>query len=94
MNKPIFRLLDEKGRLLIPQSIRESTGIEKGDVVTISAGQGVVVVKKAIVLEGDRMTPGAKRAYLEAMLREMPADGLAEFLELAAHLNQEKNRSR
>jgi bifunctional DNA-binding transcriptional regulator/antitoxin component of YhaV-PrlF toxin-antitoxin module len=36
MKKPVYKLLDEKGRVLIPLEMRQKAEIEKGDVVEFS----------------------------------------------------------
>lgn len=89
MNKPIFKLVDDKGRILIPKPIRASLGIAAGDVAAITAERGAVIIKKAIVLDDQRMPPEAKQAYAETVIRELPPDKLAEVLELAVRLLKE-----
>lgn len=93
MSKPINKIVDAKGRIHLPTSLRQSLGIESGDVVTITAGGGSIRIKKAIVMDGSgTISQEAKEAYAETVLREMPADKLARFLELAAKLNQENKK--
>ena len=33
MKKPVYKLLDEKGRVLIPLEMRQKAEIEKGDIL-------------------------------------------------------------
>ena len=89
MSKPVFKIIDAKGRVTIPKEMRESSGIASGDVVTIIRGRGSIVVKKAFVLEEDKMSLSAKEAYAQAVLRELPQDRLVVLLELAVRLLQE-----
>jgi len=84
MNKPVFKVLDDKGRLAIPKAVRDNTGIAKGDVVAITSDRGRVIVKKAIVLEDGKMPLPAKEAYAEAILRELDSGSLSRLMELAA----------
>ena len=90
MNKPVFKIVDDKGRVLIPAQLRTALGIEKGDVVGITTGKGTILVKKAIVLEDNKMTPEAKVCYVQAAVREMDHSALTNLLELAVKLLQEK----
>jgi AbrB family looped-hinge helix DNA binding protein len=45
------RRIDEKGRVTIPQSIRESLGIEPGEEVTVSTEEGRVVIRPRVSRE-------------------------------------------
>ena len=36
MKKPVYKLLDEKGRVLIPLEMRQKAEIEKGDILKVS----------------------------------------------------------
>ena len=86
MEQPIFKILDDKGRVLVPQEIRSSLGLSKGDVVALRTEAGRLTVKKAVVVEGAHMPPAAKKAYVESALREFNGEQLAELLALIAQL--------
>ncbi|WP_123536114.1 AbrB/MazE/SpoVT family DNA-binding domain-containing protein [Halosimplex salinum] len=45
------RRVDEKGRVTIPQSVRESLGIEPGEEVTVSVDDGSVVIRPRVTRE-------------------------------------------
>jgi len=90
MGKPVFKIIDAKGRVTIPKAVRENSGIASGDVVTIIRGRGSIVVKKAFVLEEDKLSLSAKEAYAQAVLRELPQERLVVLLELAVRLLQEE----
>ena len=89
MNKPIFKIVDNRGRITIPKAARENVGIANGDVVAITVGRGSITVKKAIVLEDHKMPMDAKIAYAETIAREMSEEALTDLLELAVRLLQE-----
>ena len=36
MKKPVYKLLDEKGRILIPKEFRQMAELESGDIVKLS----------------------------------------------------------
>ena len=38
MSKPMYRLVDGKGRVLIPKSMREAAKLEYGDIVCLGTG--------------------------------------------------------
>jgi AbrB family looped-hinge helix DNA binding protein len=45
------RRVDEKGRVTLPQSIRESLGIEAGEEVTVELDDGEVVIRPQVTRE-------------------------------------------
>lgn len=40
MKKPVYKLLDEKGRVLIPLEMRQKAEMEKGDILKVSINSG------------------------------------------------------
>ena len=40
MSKPIYKLVDSKGRVLIPKALRETAHMEYGDIVRIGLSSG------------------------------------------------------
>ena len=93
MSKPVYKIVDDRGRITIPAPVRASLGIASGDVVAITAGRGSITVKKAIVFDGSGGMPmAAKEAYVETVMREMPPDKLTGLLELAVRLLQDHNK--
>lgn len=72
--KPIYKIMDGKGRLLIPKELRTASGMDYGDIVRLSIQQGVVTVKKAELIEVGDQSPEAVEAFVRAAIREMPED--------------------
>ena len=44
MSKPMYRLVDGKGRVLIPKSMREAAKLEYGDIVCLGMAGGKIPV--------------------------------------------------
>ena len=86
MEHSIFKILDDKGRVLVPQEIRSSLGLSKGDVVALRVNSGHLTIKKAIIVDGEHMPLSAKRVYVESALRDFNGEDLAELLVLIAQL--------
>ena len=42
MSKPMYRLVDGKGRVLIPKSMREAAKLEYGDIVCLGMAGGKI----------------------------------------------------
>ena len=63
MEKRIYKLMDAKGRVLIPKELRVETGIGYGDIVALEIADGKVTLRKVTVIEpGD---PGDGRSICE-----------------------------
>jgi len=90
MEQPIYKIIDDKGRVLVPQEMRTALGMSKGDIVALRADGGRLTVKKAVVVDGTHMPPKAKLAYVEAALREFDGEQLGDILVLSAKLLREK----
>ena len=72
MNKPIYRLVDCKGRVLIPKFLRESLELDCGDFVKlIPANSGISVEKVHLIEVGDK-SPEAVEAFVKAAIGRMP----------------------
>ena len=50
-NKSIYKLVDGKGRVLIPKSLRDAAKLEYGDIVRLGLTDGKVTVRKVDVVE-------------------------------------------
>ena len=70
--KPIYKIVDGKGRILIPKELRSSSGMDYGDIVKLSIHQGIVSVKKVDLIEVGDQSPEAVEAFIHAAIREMP----------------------
>lgn len=72
--KPIYKIVDGKGRILIPKEMREAARMGYGDIVRLSIQQGVVTAKKVELIEVGDQSPEAVEAFVHAAIREMPED--------------------
>lgn len=90
MGKPIYKLVDGKGRILIPKSLRDATGIEYGDIVRLGIADGRVTVCKVDIVEAGDQSPEAVEAYVRAALKSMPDSTRLELLGELSSLLQKK----
>lgn len=80
MSKPIYKLLDGKGRVLIPKSLRDAARIEYGDIVRLGIANGRVTVCKVDIVEAGDQSPEAVEAYVRAAFKSMPDNTRLELL--------------
>ena len=71
-NKPLYKLVDGKGRVLIPKALRDTAKMEYGDIVRLGLAEGKVTVSKVDVVEVGDQSPEAVEAYVRAAFKSMP----------------------
>ncbi len=74
MKKPVYKLVDEKGRVLLPKELRIAAGIGCGDIVSLGVENGRVTVRKVTIVEVGDQSKEAVEAYVRAAIRTMPDD--------------------
>lgn len=90
-NKPIYKLVDSKGRILIPKELRTAAGMDYGDIVRLGVSNGKVSVLKVDIIEVGDQSPEAVEAYVRAAFKTMPDDTrLSLIAELTELLKQKK----
>lgn len=72
MSKPMYRLVDGKGRVLIPKSMREAAKLEYGDIVCLGMAGGKITVRKVEIIEVGDQSPEAVEAYVRTAFQFMP----------------------
>lgn len=70
--KPIYKIMDGKGRVLIPKELRVASGMDYGDIVKVGINQGTVSVKKVDLIEVGDQSPEAVEAFVRAAIKGMP----------------------
>lgn len=72
--KPIYKILDDKGRVLIPKALRAAAEMEHGDIVRLGIQKGVITAKKVDLIEIGDQSPEAVEAFVRAAIRDMPEE--------------------
>lgn len=88
--KPIYKLVDGKGRVLIPKSLRDAAKMEYGDIVRLGLIEGRVTIRKVDVVEAGDQSPEAVEAYVRAAFKSMPDLVRLELIGELSALLQEK----
>ena len=71
MKKPVYKLLDEKGRVLIPLEMRQKVELEKGDIVKVTISSGKIVLSKVDIVEAGKQDAETVEAYVHAAVKTM-----------------------
>lgn len=88
--KPVYKLLDEKGRILIPKEFRQMAELESGDIVKLSVSSGKIMVSKVDIVEMGSQDPQAVEAYINAAVKHMsPAKQVALAARILKFAQQE-----
>ena len=89
--KPIYKLMDSKGRVLIPKELRTASGIDYGDIVRLELANGRVSIQKVDIIEIGDQSSEAVEAYVRAAFKTMPDDTrLSLISDLTVLLQQKK----
>lgn len=90
-NKPIYKLVDCKGRILIPKELRTAAGMDYGDIVRLGVSNGKLSVLKVDIIKVGDQSPEAVEAYVRAAFKAMPDDTRLNLIaELTELLKQKK----
>lgn len=71
MKKPVYKLLDEKGRVLIPKELRQKAEMGYGDILKLSVCGGKLSIVKVDIVEVGSQNPEAVEAYVNAAVKTM-----------------------
>lgn len=71
LKEPVYKLMDEKGRVLIPKELRQKAEMEGGDIIKLSASGGKLTAVKVDIVEVGNQNPEAVEAYVNAAVRMM-----------------------
>lgn len=82
-SKAIYKVVDDKGRVLIPKELRRAVGINHGDIVKLGIDKGRVTAQKVDLIEIGDQSPQAVEAYVFSAVKTMEKQTL---LSLAARL--------
>lgn len=88
--KPTYKLIDCKGRVLIPKELRTASGMDYGDIVRLGLANGKVSVQKVDIIEVGDQSPDAVEAYVRAAFKTMPDDVKLQLIAELTGLLQSK----
>lgn len=72
--KPVYKLMDGKGRVLVPKDMRIAAGMNFGDIVKLGVLDGRVMVRKVEIIEAGDQSPEAVEAFVRSAFKTMRDD--------------------
>ena len=91
-NKPIYKVIDSRGRITLPKTLRDDADIHTGDVVELFSEDDGISVKKVEVIRLNDKTQNSLKNTAIAALKEMNQKSLIEMSKKAVSLLEKKER--
>ena len=89
--KQLYKLVDGKGRVLIPKEMRVLAGMDYGDIVRLGLENGSVQMTKIDIIEVGDQSPEAVEAYVRAAFKTMPDEIRISLISELTTLLQQKS---
>ncbi|MGM0502330.1 MAG: AbrB/MazE/SpoVT family DNA-binding domain-containing protein [Bacillota bacterium] len=83
MEEKIVAKVDSKGRITIPKKIRESSGIDKGEILFIDAELGQVKLTRAVEDPVAKLKEYTEKEYEEGRTKNIRAYAKEQGLDLS-----------
>lgn len=83
MKKPVYRLIDAKGRVYLPKEMREDLGLEPGSFVKLAVEKDSIRLNQVHIIEVGDHSPEAIEGYVTEAAARMPRE---KQIEIAAKL--------
>lgn len=64
MSKPVYKVMDNKGRVLIPRELRLAAGMCGGDILALQLQEGKVSVRKVEIVEVGDQSPEDRKSVV------------------------------
>lgn len=85
----VFKVLDDKGRILIPLNMRKEAEIKCGDIIKISIHKGIIHITKADLIEVCDQSKETRARYVHSAVKHMSKQEQLELAEKLIRLNKE-----
>lgn len=88
--KAVYKLVDMKGRILIPKELRDQGRINVGDIVRLGIAEGKVTIRKVEIVEAGDQSPEAVEAFVRSAIQSMPEKTQLRMLGELGQILQER----
>lgn len=90
IDKPIYKVIDSRGRITLPKALRDDVDIHTGDVVELfSEDDGISIKKVEVICLNDKTQNSLKNTAIAA-LKGMNEKSLIEMSKKAVSLLEKK----
>lgn len=89
--KAIYKVMDDKGRVLIPKELRSAAEINHGDIVKLGIDKGRVTAQKVDLIEIGDQSLQAVEAYVFSAVKTMEKKTLLSLAAKLISLIEENN---
>lgn len=89
--KPIYKLIDNKGRIYVPKFLRDVLEMEEGDIVRMEVDKEKLTVRKVHIIEAGDKSPEATEAFVRAAVQTMPSETQLSIAAQLIRLAEQKN---
>ncbi len=92
-SKAIYKVVDDKGRVLIPKELRRAAEIGHGDIIKLGMDKGRVTAQKVDLIEVGDQSPQAVEAYVFSAVKTMEKQTLLSLAARLINLIDEQNKA-
>lgn len=93
--KPVYKLIDSKGRIYVPKFLRDALEMGEGDIVRLEVDKGKLTVRKVHIVEVGDQSPEATEAFIRSAIQTMSSETqisiAAQLIKLAERKNHSSN---
>lgn len=93
--KKIYRIIDSRGRISVPASLREESGIEAGDVLELYVNREKLIIEKIDIVKLNDSSEESMRNIVISTAKKMDKKNLLKLTKYLVELaeKEEKNDS-
>ena len=74
MAKPTYKLIDAKGRVLIPFDLRAKAEMENGDIIKLTVDGPNIILSKVDIVEAGKQDAESVDTFIHAAAKTMDVD--------------------
>ncbi len=89
--KPIYKIIDDKGRVYLPKGYMIRAGLEKGDIIRINMNKGNIELQKVLLVEVGDQSQEAVEAFVDAAVNVMGAEKRIQLIKRLCNTLEDKN---
>ncbi len=89
MKKPVYKLMDEKGRVLIPFELRKKADMDKGNIIRVQVSHGSILLSRVDIVEAGKQDKESVEAFVNAAVKNMSGESRMNLMKKLLSLQEE-----